>query len=61
MPARGWAIGSGSTNAMRKNLTVRQLRPGMKWDTDQASGMMNMAALRENRQWEAYWLARKVA
>ena len=41
--ARKWDIGSGPTEAMCKNLTLRLKRPGMKWDADHASAMMNLA------------------
>lgn len=59
--AQGWDIGSGPTEAMCKNLTLRLKRTGMKWDVDHAAGLMNLIALRENRQWSAYWEQRKVA
>ena len=59
--AKGWDIGSGPTEAMCKNLTLRLKRPGMKWDTDNAAGLMNLAALREGGQWEQYWQNRKTA
>lgn len=59
--ARGWDIGSGPTEAMCKNLTLRLKRTGMKWDTDHAAGLMGLIALRESRQWAAYWETRKVA
>ncbi len=32
--ARGWDIGSGPTEAMCKNLTLRLKRTGMKWDQE---------------------------
>jgi len=53
--ARGWDIGSGPTEAACKNLTLRLKRTGMKWDADNASAIMNLVALRESRQWDAYW------
>lgn len=59
--ARGWDIGSGPTEAMCKNLTLRLKRTGMKWDASHAAGLMNLIALRENRQWSSYWETRKVA
>jgi hypothetical protein len=59
--ARGWDIGSGPTEACCKNLTLRLKRTGMKWDTDNASAMMNLVALRESGQWDAYWKKRKTA
>jgi hypothetical protein len=46
--ARGWDIGSGPTEAMCKNLTLRLKRPGMKWDAQNASAMMNLTALYES-------------
>lgn len=59
--AKGWDIGSGPTEAMCKNLTLRLKRPGMKWDTDNAAGLMNLVALREGGQWGQYWQTRKTA
>ncbi|MGH6933308.1 MAG: hypothetical protein ACREEE_12850 [Dongiaceae bacterium] len=59
--AKGWDIGSGPTEAMCKNLTLRLKRTGMKWDADHAAGLMTLIALRENRQWSAYWETRRVA
>lgn len=51
----GWDIGSGPTEATCKTLTLRLKRPGMKWDRDNAAAMMNLVALRESGQWDAYW------
>ena len=59
--ARGWDIGSGPTEAMCKNLTLRLKRTGMKWDADHAAGLMNLIALREGRQWTNYWETQRVA
>jgi len=59
--ARGWDIGSGPTEAMCKNLTLRLKRPGMKWDATNAAAMMNLTALYESGQAKAYWIARKAA
>jgi hypothetical protein len=53
--ANGWDIGSGPTEAMCKTLTLRLKRPGMKWDRDHAAGMMNLQAMYESGQAEAYW------
>jgi hypothetical protein len=53
--AEGWDIGSGPTEATCKTLTLRLKRPGMKWDRDNAAAMMNLLALRESGQWDAYW------
>jgi hypothetical protein len=52
--ANGWDIGSGPTEAMCKNLTLRLKRPGMKWDPDHAGAMMNLIALYESGQATAY-------
>ncbi len=59
--AKGWDIGSGPTEAMCKNLTLRLKRTGMKWDAGHAAGLMGLIALRESRQWAAYWETRKAA
>ena len=59
--AKGWDIGSGPTEAMCKNLTLRLKRPGMKWDTDNAAALMNLVAVRESGQWEQYWQTRRTA
>jgi hypothetical protein len=59
--AKGWDIGSGPTEAMCKNLTLRLKRTGMKWDADHAAGLMGLVALREGKQWAAYWETRKIA
>lgn len=53
--SEGWDIGSGPTEATCKTLTLRLKRPGMKWDRDNAAAMMNLVALRESGQWDAYW------
>jgi len=59
--ARGWDIGSGPTEAMCKNLTLRLKRTGMKWDADHAADLMNLVALRESGPWAAYGDTRRVA
>jgi hypothetical protein len=51
----GQDIGSGPTEAMCKTLTLRLKRPGMKWDDDNAAAVMNLTAMRESGQWNAYW------
>jgi hypothetical protein len=53
--ALGWDIGSGPTEAMCKNLTLRLKRTGMKWDPPNAAALMNLVALRESGQWDAWW------
>jgi len=55
--AKGWDIGSGPTEAMCKNLTLRLKRPGMKWDRDHAGAMMNLISMYESGQAKAYWAA----
>ena len=54
--ASGWDIGSGPTEAMCKNLTLRLKRTGMKWDPSNAAAVMNLVALRESGQWDAWWI-----
>jgi hypothetical protein len=56
----GQDIGSGPTEAECKTLTMRLKGVGMKWDRDNAAGMMNLVAMRESDQWDAYW-ARQAA
>ena len=53
--AEGWDIGSGPTEAMCKNLTLRLKRTGMKWDPGNAAAVMNLVALRESGQWDRWW------
>ncbi len=53
--SRGWDIGSGPTEAMCKNLTLRLKRTGMKWDPANAEALMTLAALRESGQWNRWW------
>lgn len=53
--AEGRDIGSGPTEAMCKNLTLRLKRTGMKWDASHAEAMMNLTALYESGQNKAYW------
>jgi hypothetical protein len=53
--AHGWHIGSGPTEAMCKNLTLRLKQSGMKWDAENAAHLMTVIALYENGQAPAYW------
>ncbi len=53
--ARGWDIGSGPTEVMCKNLTLRLKRTGLKWDPDNAAAIMNLVAVRESGQWNQWW------
>lgn len=57
--AMGWHVGSGPTEAMCKNLTLRLKRTGMKWDADNAAAMMALQSLHESNQWTNYWNTRK--
>lgn len=57
---RGWHIGSGPTEAMCKNLTLRLKQSGMKWDAPNAAHMMAIIALYENNQAPSFW-AKRVA
>lgn len=59
--ADGRDIGSGPTEAMCKNLTLRLKRTGMKWDQHHAEAMMNLTALYESGQKKSYWSTRKAA
>jgi len=59
--ANGWDIGSGPTEAMCKTLTLRLKRCGMKWDRDNAAGMMNLQAMYESGQAAAYWAGQRAA
>jgi hypothetical protein len=54
---RGWDIGSGPTEAMAKTLAGRLKGVGMKWDVDHAADLMNLKALYESGQAQAYWAA----
>jgi len=56
--ARGWHIGSGPTEAMCKNLTLRLKQSGMKWDALHAAAMMSIIALYESGQASAFWAKR---
>lgn len=58
---QGWDIGSGPTEAMCKNLTLRLKRTGMKWDPPNAQGMMNLTSLYESGQKTSYWAMRRAA
>ena len=59
--AQGWDIGSGPTEAMCKNLTLRFKRTGMKWDTPNDENMMNLKALHESGHETCDWSRRKAA
>ena len=59
--AQGLDIGSGPTEATCKTLTLRLKRPGMKWDAQNAESVMNLVAMYESGQKQAYWDLRKAA
>jgi hypothetical protein len=54
---RGWDIGSGPTEAGGKDLAARVRGVGMKWDLDHAADMINLQALYQSNQADAYWKA----
>jgi hypothetical protein len=53
--AHGQDIGSGPTEAACKTLTLRLKGSGMKWDRDHAAALMNLTALYDSGQADAYW------
>ena len=53
--ALGWDIGSGPTEAMCKSPTLRLKRTGMKRDPSNAAAVINLVALRESGQRDAWW------
>ncbi len=53
--AKGWQIGSGPTEATCKTLTARLKGSGMRWDADNAEGLMALEALTQSGQWAGYW------
>ena len=56
--AKGYDIGSGPTEAHCKTLTARLKGPGMRWDKQNAEGMMALAAIRASGLWSRYWRLR---
>lgn len=59
--SKGWDIGSGPTEGCCKNLTARLKGSGMKWDEENAEGMMALAAIDDSGLWKPYWQARRAA
>ena len=53
--AKGWQIGSGPTEATCKTLTARLKGSGMRWDADNAEGLMALESLTQSGQWAGYW------
>ena len=53
--SRGWDIGSGPTEGLCKTMAARLKGSGMRWDPAGASAMLNLTALEDSNEWEAYW------
>jgi hypothetical protein len=53
--AKGWDIGSGPTEGQCKTLAARLKGSGMRWDPAGANAMLNLTALEDSNEWEAYW------
>ncbi len=52
--AQGWDIGSGPTEGLCKTMAARLKGSGMRWDPAGASAMLNLTALEDSNEWEAY-------
>jgi hypothetical protein len=57
---RGWDVGSGSTESMCGALTRRLKLRGMRWDRDNAEGMMALETVEQMGGW-AEWLKSRAA
>ena len=55
---RGWDIGSGPTEALRKTLTLRLKRLSLKWDAEPTPAMMTLLAMRASNQYQQWWAMR---
>lgn len=53
--AKGWDIGSGPTEALCKTMAARLKGSGMRWDPAGAEAMLDLTALEDSNEWEAYW------
>ncbi len=53
--APGQDIGSRPSDAAYKTPTLRRKDSGLKWDRDHAAAMMNLTALYDSGQADAYW------
>ena len=53
--AKGWDIGSGPTESLCKTMTARLKGSGMRWDPAGAATVLNLTALVDSDEWEAYW------
>lgn len=51
----GYDCGSGPTESLCGQLTVRLKGPGMRWDADNAEAMMALASLYHSGLWDTYW------
>jgi len=51
----GYDCGSGPTESLCGQLTVRLKGPGMRWNQDNAEAMMALASLDHSGQWDTYW------
>jgi hypothetical protein len=56
--AVGRQIGSGPTESMCKATTLRIKGVGMRWDGDNAEGIMSLEALEQSGAWQSYWDSR---
>jgi hypothetical protein len=56
--AVGRRIGSGPTESMCKATTLRIKGVGMRWDGDNAEGIMALEALEQSGAWQSYWDSR---
>lgn len=59
--ALGYDCGSGPTESSGGLLTDRLKGPGMRWDCDNAEGMMALASIYHSGLWATYWQSEKAA
>jgi hypothetical protein len=52
---QGRHIGSGPTESMCRATTERIKGVGMRWDADNAEGLMALEALDQSGEWKGYW------
>ena len=57
--AAGRHIGSGPTESMCRATTERLKGVGMRWDADNAEGVMALEALDQSGEWTQYWALRR--
>ena len=58
---QGYDIGSGPTESFCGCLTRRLKGAGMRWDKDNAEGIMALAGLYSSHLWDDYWDTKNVA